>query len=531
MLRKLSKIRLNNYQSWAKKLLPLVILLSFYIAFSFVTFKDFGITFDERTEYLWGSALKEHYSQTTSFLNSIAPIYEGEEKHQRHSPILSQYYRLYPAVISALNFRNTYEFYHLLNMLFGSLIIVTSYAIFLSISKNPWKASLAPIFILVVPRFLGHIPTNPKDVPFAIIYFLGLFGIYFSEKIKDRLLKILLLGILFGFVQSFRIVGFTIYPIYMAWLFYLTSDRDFLNLKINWKQILRTFIIENSLYLLLLSVVANFIMLTTWPYLGVNYFKNFFEILVNSKSYSFWDKSFLFNGEMITVGTRPWYYIPLWLLITTPFGIILNFLFSIKPKKDEYRDITFLLKTTIIINFLLYAIAKPNIYNGLRHYIFLLPTISSLAAIGFLRVIETKAGLLRSFVIGFTVVNFVIVGLHMWKLHPYEYIYFNGTTNGVGGAKDKFEIDYWGGSYKESVEWLNQNVQTEDAEKVKVYTCANSFAVEYFLSEKFVRTPNLNEAAYGICDDERKENLNNMQIIYEVIREDIVLNVVATKAQ
>ena len=149
---------------------PLAILVIIWIGFSFLTFKDYGITFDENTEYRWGGELLNHYTQDTKFSNTIAPAYEAEEKHQRHTPVLSEYYRFYPAVLNYLNVRNTYEFFHLLNMLFATLLIPAAYFLLYEKYQKPFYALFGPIFIFLTPFFLVHIPSNPKDIPFSVVF-------------------------------------------------------------------------------------------------------------------------------------------------------------------------------------------------------------------------------------------------------------------------------------------------------------------------------------------------------------------------
>lgn len=43
------------------------------------------------------------------------------------------------------------------------------------------------------------------------------------------------------------------------------------------------------------------------------------------------------------------------------------------------------------------------------------------------------------------------------SLHPYEYIYFNRLAGGVSGAYRNYELDYWLLSYREAIEYLNEN--------------------------------------------------------------------------
>ncbi len=42
------------------------------------------------------------------------------------------------------------------------------------------------------------------------------------------------------------------------------------------------------------------------------------------------------------------------------------------------------------------------------------------------------------------------------NLHPYEYIYYNCFIGSMDGAAGRFETDYWGTSYREAAEYVNQ---------------------------------------------------------------------------
>lgn len=44
----------------------------------------------------------------------------------------------------------------------------------------------------------------------------------------------------------------------------------------------------------------------------------------------------------------------------------------------------------------------------------------------------------------------------IWRLHPYEYVYFNELAGGVRGAYRRFELDYWALSYAETIGYVNR---------------------------------------------------------------------------
>jgi hypothetical protein len=49
------------------------------------------------------------------------------------------------------------------------------------------------------------------------------------------------------------------------------------------------------------------------------------------------------------------------------------------------------------------------------------------------------------------------------QLHPYQNAYLNEVTNAwiAGNAEDVFEVEYWGQSYKEGAEWLNDHSERD----------------------------------------------------------------------
>jgi hypothetical protein len=98
-------------------------------------------------------------------------------------------------------------------------------------------------------------------------------------------------------------------------------------------------------------------------------------------------------------------------------------------------------------------IARPALYNGIRHFVFLAPPIAVLGglAAGWLFERARARGLLAAgavtavFALGITLP--VVV---MARLHPYEHVYFNELAGGVPGANGRYMLDYWGLAFKQA---------------------------------------------------------------------------------
>jgi len=396
-------------------------------------------------------------------------------------------------------------------MLCASVIFVGVYYLFLYKYKNPWLAIIAPMALFLTPRFLGHIPANPKDIPFAIVYFFGLISILVSSKSKNPYLQVLLLGVVFGFAQSIRVVGFSLYIVY-----FLFSLR-------NKTRAIGTILLQ----LFVVFAISNFVMVVTWPYLGANYFHGFKALLTTAKSFQDWDCTVLFMGDYITRSTRPWYYLPVWIFITTPVSVLVFFLSAgIFVKKNKRgNDVFVLLLLALVVNLVLYLGLNPVIYNGLRHFLFLLPILVCLATISFVDFLITiKPSVGKNVLIILVCSNFFMIGVALFKLHPYEYIYFNELVGGLSGAQDTFELDYWGAGYKESIEWFVDNLNDINP---SVYMCNMSIAADVYSYRAMRLSPHKYLVDYTICDYERDKAKDlDGNIVYSVTRGGVPLNIV-----
>src|SRR4030066_46918 len=107
-LPKLSKTALNGQSlinSLSKKPhYPFLIFTAFYLLFSLITYKNYGITFDEKVEYDAGRFLAKYYfapmteENFTDMMDNI-PV----NRETRHIPIFSVYSRIYPMTLALLN--------------------------------------------------------------------------------------------------------------------------------------------------------------------------------------------------------------------------------------------------------------------------------------------------------------------------------------------------------------------------------------------------------------------------------------------
>ena len=166
----------------------------------------------------------------------------------------------------------------------------------------------------------------------------------------------------------------------------------------------------------------------------------------------------------------PWFYVPLYLAVQLPLlhlaligagGVFFPTIW--RALADGARRATLVLILATALMPVLYAVTHhPALYDAVRHFIFTLPLLCILGALALGKIWELAR---------FRGARFVLLGLvacgvampvtAMIRLHPYEYIYVNPLEGGLRGAFGKYELDYWGSSFKEAAEKLQAHVQKE----------------------------------------------------------------------
>lgn len=477
-----------HYLRKLSKHYTIVVFVILYVIFALLTYKQYGITSDEQLDYHNGKLLLEYFSKPASPSTTLHEILKMDEKSQIiSSPLFSPYGRGYLVILNILNPLGYYEWFHLLNMLFAVVLFVAVYLTIFSQTKNMWLSLLGPIFLVLTPSFFGHVPANAKDIPFAIFYYLSLVSIYFFSKSKSesKFTAILVLGVLFGITQSMRVIGFSLYIIYL--LQNLLFERKQLNMR---------FVQE----LVLTTITSLFIMIIQWPYIGMNFFQNLKSALINSSFFYLWNKQILFMGEFLSRDARPWYYLPFWFLITTPLFLLVLFVIPFFVKKLYSNKLIIYLYTSLLVNFLIYLILNPVIYNGIRHFLFFIPIAITIATFAFCEIYKSLCCRnVKIFILSLLFLGLLPVILATVSLFPFHYVYFNELVGGTSKAYNKFDLDYWGATYTKTAEYFRDNIATSGT-KYKVYACNNGFAVDYISHKKFEVTIIRELADYIICD-------------------------------
>ncbi|MBI2641435.1 glycosyltransferase family 39 protein, partial [Candidatus Roizmanbacteria bacterium] len=460
-------------------------LLFFFLFFFliFLTYQDYGIAWDEKIFFNVGAY---YAKELLNFLRIPHNLNLGEfvptPYHIRGHGV---FFDVIFAFVTVFFERFSYEIVHLTRALFALPIFLLIYVIVSKLLSRVY-GFIAMVFLLIFPRFYGNMFLNAIDLPTALFFTLSLAYFIYYVKTKQTIIKSIIFGVVLGLTISQR------------QLFIYIAGLNFLFLL--WYAHVRRLPMRNIFFLQCISVV--FILITlhlTHPYLLQHPVTGLVDIFRSAQAYP-WNAGVLFEGKFYSnlYFPLPWYYLPKSMFITIPEGILFLFLLGniamflklVKGSNWEKFIFAYLL-CLYYIPFALIILLKPTLYDSWRQFLFLtIPTII-FAVYGLSWLFNKKKVLLAIFVF----VTLVFTTLEMIRLHPYEYFYYNAFIGGLKGASENYETDYWGLSFKEAAQWLNNNLD-DPTRHYTLFVEGDPLSSFYYLKPNVTRTTDPNEADY-----------------------------------
>lgn len=398
-------------------------------------------------------------------------------------------------------------------------------------------AGLAALLLLALcPTFYGHMFMNPKDAPFAVamvILMLGLVRLA-EEYPHPSPRTVLIIGLGAGFSMGSRILGG------LALLYALVGFMPMLIEEIRThgaREALRRF--AQMSYALLPGLILGYLIMgLIWPwsiiepghpFQAVTYFSHFFE--------KPWKE--MFDGALVSVPDMPWSYLPTLfalqlpevLLALTIAAIIATILTLPRNDVPARRKTIFLMLTLGAVLPIATAILKrPALYNGIRHFIFVIPPMTVLAGFAFARGMDWLKENRRSWqpaaLIVFSFGLLLPLG-EMIRLHPYQYTFFNHIAGTVRGADDRYMLDYWGLAFKQASDGLHEEIEERHetppaGRKWKVAVCGPQRPAQVALGPDFTIGWDSHAADFAMTLGEFYCKGLTAPVLVEIKRDDVV---------
>src|SRR5262249_50915815 len=194
------------------------------------------------------------------------------------------------------------------------------------------------------------------------------------------------------------------------------------------------------------------------------------------------------------------------------------------------RAILILLVFAAMFPIALTVLARPAMYNGIRHFVFLAPAMAVLGGLAGAWIAERLGRLWRPAVAFAAVV--LLAGLYlpvseMVKLHPYQYTHFNVIAGGVHAADDHYMIDYWGLSFKEAAQQLRAKLTESmqvptDKRRWRIAICGPQRPAQVELGPEFRITWDTKGADFALIMGEFYCTQLSEPVLVDIQREGVV---------
>lgn len=493
-----------------------VILFLAYLAVGVSVYRDYGISADEPTErvstlvnvkyvlnFLGSSHMSEYdipdletyiYRNYGTFLQMPSAIFELTAENLGDNFLGRHFYTFLLCVVGYI------AFYFLLKILFQSKLI-----------------GLAGTFMVALyPRFFAEQFYNIKDMVFVSAFMVCMLTTVILIKSRFSWRWGLAFAISVAVASNVRIVGVVFLLLVLGYLlidFIMGKTAGKFGYEVRCR---RPFLCGTFL---LLAWFVTFVLIL--PAAWKNPIKGVWEVFSQFSNYDNWNSTIVFMGKVIGKDQIPWFYVPVWMLISVPLWYFLLCIVFVAAgigvcvRNIRNKEKLFLLLVTKYkyVLWCVFLMAVPwfgivimhsTIYNGWRHCYFFLPPLILFAMFGvdYLRKRERKWRIACILVI---LIGGICQVMWIWSNHPYEMVYFNGIGKYFAAG---FDRDYWHLTTVDAVRYIAEN---EADGQFSVKTPGNDY-YKYMLSkEEQNRIIEENEPQYCI-ETYRGKTGNNLTI-------------------
>jgi hypothetical protein len=441
----------------------------FFLSFLLVgilIFRDYGINWDEPVHEWRGQAFLDY-------------VLHGDRRLINHEH--ERNYGSFPDVILAAaerlverDSRTIYLTRHLILFLIFCLGVWFFYLLGRKIFGRLEIALLGCLMLVLSPRLFAHSFYNPKDTPLMTAVIVAFYTLVrFLEK--PRLARLAWHALACAVATDVRLTGaLTFFLTGATFLFLLWEARK------NRGRILGVLGLGAAFSVLYVALT-----ILLWPYLWENPVGRIASVF-QFATHVPWGGHQLYLGKYYSCGETPWHYIPVWIALSTPLlylGLFFIGVFALIGDmfRKRKRPSQLLDKTRGPLTLLWFFVPPVGsillgvcTFNEFRHLFFIYPALLLIGLRGFLatcgaanRIRRRKYSMAAKIILAAVMVSGLArVAFFMVKNHPHENVYFNRLAGrDMASVAKKFEMDYWGLSYKQGLEYL---LKIDPAETIKV---------------------------------------------------------------
>jgi len=501
-----------------------IFALAIVTIIALMTFRDYGLGWDDYTHAEYAEMLLSMYG--TGFADKSALSFAN----------LFMYGGGFDMAAALLHHLVPFDVFETRRLL-GAIVGLIGLAMVWRLGRRvggPVAGLAALLLLAMAPIFYGHLFMNPKDAPFAVAMIALMLGLVrlVQEYPEPSPRTVLLVGFATGVAVGCRILaGFALFYVAIGCLPLFKYEIQTYGLRGALARLLHT-----AKLLVPALVLSYLVMGLIWPwsiiepgnpFRAVTYFSHFFE--------KPWKE--MFDGALVSVPDMPWSYLPTLftlqlpevLIILTTFGVGGALLSLVRKNiSPKHRSILLMLVLAALLPLVFAMVKRPALYNGIRHFIFVIPPMAVLGGVAFGALLRrSREPAVKLLTVAMFCVGLALPLTEMVRLHPYQYTYFNHTAGTVRRADNLFMLDYWGLAFKQASSELREFIEAKklpqpEGRKWKAAVCGPQRPAQVALGPQFDIGWDSVAADFAMTLGEFYCKNLNAPVVAEIKRDDVI---------
>jgi 4-amino-4-deoxy-L-arabinose transferase-like glycosyltransferase len=457
-------------------------LLAAVTVVMFATVLDYSMSGDEGVQHRYGLKLVR-YIATRGTDPSAMPI--GDITYY------GGFFEMLGEWAAQLSPLDVFETRHAVTVVFALAAYAATWRMAASVGGEA-AGTLALLFLALTPPFYGHAFNNPKDIPFAGTFALGAWAILAARRGDGEpgWRRLMVAGLAVGLAAGVRVAGLVL----LGCAAVLWTGRVVLEERERRTRAL----VELALSLAAVAVIAWLVMLAFWPPAWSDPLRH--PLRAWGTFASFWrDSVLLFGGREVVFGDVARVYLPTWFALTMPETYFLAFAVGLVPLAGLARRLRSLdvrararvwegvWVLMLAVGPVAWAVVRETpLYDGLRHFLFVMPFLAVLAGLGVAAYWRGARGSRHAGLAAAVLALAAgVVAVDMVRLHPYQALYFNRSVGGgLRHAVSQYETDYWCLTFQDGTAWLMDRFRGATCrEKIRVAGHSTQLQTSYYLQK------------------------------------------------
>lgn len=419
------------------------------------TFGDYGVTYDELSHIEYGDRIRTFYRRGMRYSHIIDSAYGGG------FDLLGSVAR------NVLRSRNAYDTMHLVGGLFGILGVVGAWKLGRELGGRAagfWSALL----LALTPVYYGHTFNNPKDAPFAVAYVWALYYLIRAIRMLPAVPRSvwIRLGVAMGIALGVRVAGLLLVCYVLMATALFVAHRAWLT-----RSAEHVYQVSRRMSVGVLTAIASawVVMMFLWPWVSYYPMSRPFQALEVMSRFVEHERVIRFGDATFVSTEPPWDYLlryfsfklPELVLVLAIAGAGAAVYLVIRRRhivSHFQRNLAFVVLGVAILLPPAYALYKGStLYDGLRHFLFLVPPVVVVAGVTLAWMVRVAAARRRELAAAIVAIASLLCARQvyvMYRLHPHQYLHYNQFAGGLPGAFERYDTDYYGGTYREALDNL-----------------------------------------------------------------------------